>query len=298
MVNLVKLSKEDYYYDICSLSKKEMEKFLIEARKNWKKAVQKAKISDYMKDMILNEKVRGKLVGFMEKELKIAKKSKVLDIGAGMGALTLAIARRFKTSATDANLLSLKFVKYRAEQEKVRLNLYKTSPLHKGLPFKKESFDVVVMNGVLEWVAVGFPNIGRVKKVQEKVLKEVNRILKEKGILILAIENRLAIDWFKGKTSHTNIKYIDLVPRRIADIISLIKTRRRFKNYIYSKRGYKKLLRKTDFSDLIFYEAFPNYQKPQKIRKTRNLFINSFIIVARKEGNKDGTKRRRSKKRI
>ncbi|MBU3912997.1 MAG: class I SAM-dependent methyltransferase [Nanoarchaeota archaeon] len=282
MVRLKEISKEEYYYDIASMSREEMEKFLKKSNRDWKKAVKNSKISGYMKDMILNEKVRGKLAMLLEKELKIPKTAKVLDIGAGMGALTLALARKFNVSATDANLLSLKFVKQRAEQEKVKLKLYKTSPLHKGLPFKKSSFDVVIMNGVLEWVAYGFEYKKSAKNIQESVLKNIFQILRKDGIFVLAIENRVALDWFRGKTSHMPVKYIDLLPRKLADVLCRIKLKQPFRTYIYTKYGYKKLLKNAGFRSIDFYEAQPNYQKPKLITKSKNLLANSYIIISKK----------------
>lgn len=281
MIKIKRLSKQNYYYSVFPLKEKEMKDFLKIARKNWRLAVLRLKTSDYFKDFILNEKVRGKLAEFMEKKLKIKKESHVLDIGAGTGPLTIALARKFKTSATDANFLSLKFIKYRAEQEKVKIDLYKTGTLDRGLPFKDESFDVIVMNGVLEWVAVGLKK-GKVQELQLKALKEVFRVLKKNGTFILAIENRFALDWFKGKTSHMPIKFIDLMPRKIANIVCRIKSGKEFRAYIYSKFGYKKMLKDANFRKLEFYEAFPTYQKPKWIRKTKNFFANSFIIVGKK----------------
>jgi len=282
MIKIMKktFGKDDYKYDFSFVPKKDMKEFLKRAKKNWKDAIKKSKINEYFKDYILNEKVRGRLAEFMKKELKIDKKSEVLDIGSGMGALTIALARRFKTVGTDVNPSTLEFIKHRAEQEKINLALFHISPLHKGLPFKKESFDVVLMNGVLEWVA--FKIEGDVKKIQEKVLKNIFRILKKNGIFILAIENRLALDWFKGKTSHIPIKYVDLLPRKIADFVCKIKRGKKFRTYIYSKFGYEKMLKKVGFRDVEFYEAYPNYQKPKWIKKTNNLFANSFIIVCKK----------------
>jgi len=274
MVRIINKTKKDYYWD--SVPKNVLQ----EAKKNWKKSVKLMNKSDYLKDYILNENLRGKLADFMEKKLRISKKSKILDIGAGMGALTIALSRRFNVSATDTNPSTLKFVKYRAEQEKVNLTLYKVPQLHKGIPFREKSFDVVVMNGVLEWVAKGVK--GDVRKIQEDVLKEIFRIIKQEGLFIFSIENRLACDWFKGKKSHSSVKYIDLFPRWIADKICLMKKGEKYKTYIYSRGTYEKMLKKVGFKDIKFYTAYPSYQKPKKIVPNKNLFVNSFIIVARK----------------
>jgi len=281
LVRIINTTNKEYFWDSIS------EDILKKAKKNWRKAVFSMKLRKYMRDYIINEQVRGKLAEFMERKLKITGGKKVLDIGCGMGALTIALARRFKTSATDTNLSTLRFVKYRAEQKKVNLNLYKTAQLHKkhGLPFKKEKFDVVVMNGVLEWVALNAGEDVGVAQIQEKVLKKIFKILKKKSIFILAIENRLALDWFKGKTSHINIKFIDLMPRFVGNLICKLRTGKPYRTYIYSKFGYERILKNVGFKDIKFYVAEPSYQKPKNIRKAdrfSDLFAKSYIIVCRK----------------
>ncbi len=191
MVRIIDKSKEDYSWDFISPS------ILKIAKKDWKKAIRMKEKDPYLRDYHLNERLRGKLAEFMLNNLKLSKKSNVLDIGSGTGSLTIALARKFNTFSADTSSSTLKFVKYRAEQEGVNLKLYKIDPLHKKLPFKNSSFDVIVMNGVLEWVALATK--GKVKEIQEKVLKEMYRILKKGGIFILSIENRLALDWLMGK---------------------------------------------------------------------------------------------------
>ncbi len=272
---VIKKEKDEHYWNV--LPKKSMEKFLKIAKKDWKKAV--GIFLHKSKNYVVEEKLRGKLAEFMENQLDIANKSKVLDIGSGLGGLTIALARKFDVTASDTNPYTLKFIKYRAKQEKVKIKTKKIPQIHKPLPFKKK-FDVVVMNGVLEWTAKKVK--GNVENIHLQVLKNVQKVLKDKGIFILAIENRLAKDWFKGKPSHVyNIKYLDLLPRFLANWICKIKNNHPYRTYIYTKFGYKKLLKKAGFSNLEFYEAHPSYQKPKKIRKPKNLFVNSYIIVCR-----------------
>jgi len=212
MVKIIKKTKEVYRWD-----KTFSREILNIAKKDWKKAVQIKEKTEYMRDYVLNEKVRGKLAEFMGVELNISGGSKVLDVGTGMGALTVALARRFDVFSADTNPYTLKFVKYRAEQENVDLKLYQIPQLPVKIPFKNGYFDVVILNGVLEWVGKGAK--GDVKDIQMEVLKDVYGLVKDKGYFILAIENRIAFDWFKGKTSHENIMFADLMPRWLANVI-------------------------------------------------------------------------------
>jgi len=274
---IIKSRGKKVYWNI--VSEEEMKKMLEIAKRDYKKAIEKMPIRDYTKDYILNEKKRGKIIELILKFVK-GKEKKVLDVGAGFGAVTLALSRNFDTTAVDVNPFTLKFIKYRAKQEKLKIKTKLINHIYYGLPFKKETFDVVLMNGVLEWVGEGVE--GDVVEIQKKVLEEIKRVLKKQGFLFLAIENRIALDWFKGKTSHVPIKYIDLLPRKLANFISKRKLKKEFRTYIYTKLGYKKLLKKVGFKNIRFYTAHPTYQKPEKIYKNKNPFVNSFIIVAEK----------------
>ncbi|MBT3404568.1 class I SAM-dependent methyltransferase [archaeon] len=274
---IIKQNKKELYWNI--VSEDEMKKMLKTAKVDYKKAIKNMKITDYQKDYILNEKVRGKVTELIVKKNKI-KNPRVLDIGAGFGALGISLARNFNTTSIDVNPSTLKFIEYRAQQEKVNLKVKKINHLFYGLPFEDKSFDIVVMNGVLEWVASSIE--GDVKTIQETILKDISRILKKNGTLVWGIENRLAWDWMKGKTSHVSIKYIDLMPRWLANIISMKKKGQKYRTYIYSKPTYKKMLKKVGLNEIEFYTAYPTYQKPKTILKNKNPFVNSFIIFSKK----------------
>ena len=67
------------------------------------------------------------------------------------------------------------------------------------LPFADSSFDVVAMNGVLEWVATG--QSGDPREIQERALKNAFRLLRPGGCFTW--ESRTAMLW--GTSSATRI---------------------------------------------------------------------------------------------
>jgi SAM-dependent methyltransferase len=116
------------------------------------------------------------------------------------------------------------------------------------------------LNGVLEWV--GYltdevkPNIA-----QERVLKEILRVLKPEGVLYIGTKNRFAFFNFLGvKDLHTRLHFINLMPRFLANIYCLIVKKHKYKTYLYSYLGYRNLLKKCGFKKIKFYTPLPSYR--------------------------------------
>ena len=155
--------------------------------------------------------------------ISLDKKSKVLDIGAGLGTVSEVLSHYYEEVVSVEPVRErLYFCKKRFEQEGIKnIKLVNANALE--LPFPENSFDLVVMNGVLEWVALY--NKENPKKVQEQVLINVLRILKPNGYLYIGIENRLSYRHFTGHYDpHVNLLLITLMPRMLARIYSRIFT--------------------------------------------------------------------------
>src|SRR5207302_3160318 len=90
------------------------------------------------------------------------------------------------------------------------------------LPFRDNFFDLVCFNGVLEWVACSIP--GDPRWVQRELLREVRRVLKPSGQLYVGIENRFALDYFRGsRDEHVQLPYVTLLPRALANLYCLVR---------------------------------------------------------------------------
>jgi SAM-dependent methyltransferase len=189
--------------------------------------------------------------------------SRVLDLGAGTGANAHALGKRFQeVVALEPVRERIDFMRRRFSQE----GLTNVKPLRSSLwvlPFAKNSFDMVAMNGVLEWVAVG--QEGNPKELQTRALQNVYRMLKQDGYFYLGIENRLALGYFAGYPDpHCGLPWATILPRPLADRY----VRRRgqtegYRNYLYSGGGYRKLLESVGFNRIEIYLALPSYNDPR-----------------------------------
>ena len=130
------------------------------------------------------------------------------------------------------------------------------------LPFAPGSMDLVAMNGVLEWVAEGIP--GDPEELQLKALRNAAALLRPGGALYLGIENRFTLGYFVGYTDpHCGLPFVTVLPRPVANWYAKRKGTAGYRNYLYSSRGYRNLLRRAGFSSVEVYAAIPSYNHPR-----------------------------------
>jgi 2-polyprenyl-3-methyl-5-hydroxy-6-metoxy-1,4-benzoquinol methylase len=210
------------------------------------------------------------------------KDSVVLDIGSGFGNVTIPIASyHSKVVAVDGSLPLLQYSKLRAESEGIKnIDFIQVNSFDKcDLPFEPKSFDVIILNGVLEWV--GSEDIkSNPRTIQLAFLRQIRTLLKDDGALFIGIENRLFPGWLK-RDPHSKLPLTSILPRKIANCYAKFKG---FKNgygtYIYSRGGYKRLLKESGFNSSNFYYPFTSYREPNYIysdnRKAYKYFMAKY----------------------
>jgi len=211
--------------------------------------------------------------------IKLKKSDTVLDVGAGSGVISAALSKKVnRVVSLEKGSENIRFMKQRFNQDGVKnISILKGDAL--DLPFANNIFNVVIMNGVVEWL----PNADiktSPETLQLKGLKEAFRVLKESGQLYIGIENRSYFKYFLGYPDpHSGLRWVTILPRGLARIYSRLRTKKPYINYLYTHKGYMKILKGAGFSKISFYWAIPNYNNILQIVplewRVRNYFLKS-----------------------
>lgn len=201
---------------------------------------------------------------------------KVLDIGAGTGGVACRLAKDCYVTAVDAAWCDAEFVKIRAEQEGLSLEVIVADAI--SLPLASNTFDLALMIGSLEWIPFGHPDAPP-EETQLHALQEAFRVLKPGGSLYLGIENRLFLDYYFGSPDpHTGIKYIPLLDRGEAERLSQDVRGRPYLELTYSREEGLAVLQKVGFHSIRAYWLYPEYVCTNCFIPLDNLNVFSYFI--------------------
>ena len=258
--------RPDYYWG--ELSQNEAGRFIKEAAdQGWRSAVQNRFRNE--PDMLISL-LDWQRVSWLPL-LALPPDSIALDVGSGYGAITHALSAHVsKVYSVEAVPERVEFSRVRFEQEGIdNVQLIQASGM--SLPFPDGLFDLIIVNGVLEWVGE-WERGGDPRAIQRDFLRRIRDMLRENGKLVIGIENRFGQGLFRGGKDHSGIAYTSLMPRWMASLYMRhnrqphhrmdLNPRRQYRTYTYSKRGYQKLLNESGFGVTDFYWADPGYNQP------------------------------------
>ncbi len=174
----------------------------------------------------------------------------VLEVGAGCGAITGALTD--KADRVVALDLSKRRSTINATRNKEKQNLEimvgNFNDIQSGI---QEKFDYITLIGVFEY-AESYINE---KKPQEVFLEKINKLLKDDGKILIAIENRFGLKYFAGcKEDHFS---------RFGEGISGYYSTDGVRTF--NRDEWKKLLDKCGFKNYKFYYPYPDYKFPTTI---------------------------------
>lgn len=172
--------------------------------------------------------------------------SEVLEIGAGMGAITEVLCEKC------GNVTCVELSKNRASSIAVRNEDKENLEIIVGnlndIDFKERKFDYITLIGVFEYAAL-YTNTDN---PYIDFLNNIKKLLKSNGKLLIAIENKFGMKYFLGAPEdHTNIKY-DGITGYSND--SHVRT--------FGKQEIENILNKTGFENRKFYYPLPDYKLP------------------------------------
>jgi ubiquinone/menaquinone biosynthesis C-methylase UbiE len=199
-----------------------------------------------------------------------------LDIGCGYGTLAWGLGEYFsRVLGVDILREKLQFATLRARQERqASTSFAQVNALALSLP--DDSFDLVTMKGFLEWTALNVQ--GRPEVLQKRMLLEAKRVLKNEGVLAVAIENRYAAETLLGlRDTHTGVHLIPALPRPLAKLACYAAGRESYRSYLYSSAGYRNLLRAAGFESTQVLDLVSSYNDYDYVLKTNDALSYRFL---------------------
>jgi SAM-dependent methyltransferase len=212
-------------------------------------------------------KVRGQLLLEFLSSLKVQLAHKtVLDIGCGYGGVSLVMAENSSlTLSMDISKDMLSITKTRIKEQ---ANLILASG--SALPFKNDCVDLAILFGVFEFIPEAKPDANP-EQTHLGVLKDVKGLLTKDGVLILGLENRYWLQyWFGMLDFHSGLRFVTVLPRRMADYMSRIIRKQNYLERLYSDHELDVLLDRAGFRISGRYTALPGWFYMDRIANLDN----------------------------
>lgn len=270
------------------IPRKDMENVIVMAKeKGWRTSLETLVRNRYPK---IYQSIRGEYRADFRFLLPINDQQDVLDIGAGWGQLSFLLSPFARSVWALENVSQrVEFMLIRKVQDRIR-NLMPVWGSALSPPFLGESFDVAIMNGVLEWLGT-WDEAKAPGRVQKDALRTIHSLLRPGGFLYIGIENRYGINNFLGARDHSGYRFTSLMPRWMANLYLRMRGHsyrserdlRSYRTYTYSYSRYEELLEDVGFASVNIYAALPHYARPLVIvpledEKYMRFFIKNIFL--------------------
>ncbi len=180
--------------------------------------------------------------------MEILPTDEVLEIGAGMGALTGAIAKQCKK--IDCIDLSKRRSRVNAYRNKQYDNIEIFVGNFQDMKITKK-YDVITLIGVLEYAQHYIDS----DKPYDEFLKIISHCLKPNGKLYIAIENRLGLKYLAGCCEdHLGKPFVGIEGYKKQDNVKT-----------FTKSQLETLILNNGFKSTYFYYPYPDYKLPEII---------------------------------
>lgn len=187
------------------------------------------------------------------------REAKVLELGAGCGAVTRWLGEHFRdVHAVEGSFQRASIARLRC-RDLSNVKVYAANFF--DIEFEKQ-FDIVTLIGVLEYSHLYHPvHKEKPHEAALSTLQLIHRGIKDQGILLLAIENKLGLKYFSGAKEDHSGKLFDGI-QGYPDIKTPVS---------YSAAELSNLLLSAGFTSIDFYLPFPDYKLVQTIFNAQKL---------------------------
>lgn len=183
----------------------------------------------------------------------INKEAKVLELGAGCGAVTRWLGEHFQdVYAVEGSLQRASIVRLRC-QGLSGVKVYSANFFDLDI---HNQFDIVTLIGVLEYSHLYHPvHRGKPYEASLAALKSAYDAIKGQGILLLAIENKLGLKYFSGAKEDHSGKIFDGIQGYPAMNSPVT----------FSAEELENLLNSAGFTSMDYFLPFPDYKLAKTI---------------------------------
>lgn len=218
------------------------------------------------------------IIGVLKQYLANTNSLSCLDIGCSNGIITNELIKHFKlVEGVDIDRVAIEQAK--SKYHKKNLKFSTMSALN--LQFRENLFDVVILNQVYEFV----PD-------QQKLVREVYRVLKRGGICLVGARNKFSI--IEGQSG---LPLLHFLPNNLSRTVASIFGREYYPPQYKSLCGLKKLFKKFEINNLtesilrhprqynfISLTAYQPVVKlmPEWMMKLLINFVPNYILVCKK----------------
>lgn len=242
----------------------------IESEEEFRALVESASKDDASRDWIIGSERGWKVFDILNKQGFDFENGIILDLGSGFGGLSLFLSNQTKEVVSLDINKRLLCIAHRRKGFLKRSNVHTMLGNAVKIPLKSESLDLALIIGVLEWVPSS-DSKRNPEDLQLETLKGVHKVLKKNGMLLLAIENRYYLGYWLGrKDHHTGLRFVPVLPRRFADLISKAIKGESYLNWTPSYSTLSCMLQNAGFTILKAYVGIQSYTSPKEVADINN----------------------------
>jgi len=209
---------------------------------------------------------------------KIDKSAAVLDYGCGFGTLScIASSLAKEVVSLDVSSVYIRGLNLRIK-EGGYTNIFPIISDYYNFPFFENTFDLIIVNGVLEYIPC--QNLTRPhEEMVRDFIKALTHVLKPGGQIYIAIENRYGLNYLLGgKDEHTNLRFITVFPRRLSDIYSKHCRGFPYREWTYSHKELKRLFTESAEFHQKLYAVLPDYRYPNTFISLDNPYLLDYFL--------------------